>query len=146
MVNIPLHAVADPVQLPDRVHAYRNLNKKGPNGEPVWSVRDAATNKVLAHVHHIAIADVVTTVRAAGQARVRRESRKNVHAWLVGRPITVDQLPHVDPVAVTYNPYTNSAFMAAGNPVHDLDHALLDSRGCHGWLASDSDLFAIGVR
>jgi hypothetical protein len=51
-----------------KVDVYYNLHKK------VWSVREKATGLV----------DVTFKVSAAGNAKVRAEGRKNVHAWITG--------------------------------------------------------------
>jgi hypothetical protein len=134
---IPMTHEARPEELPDLVHAYRNLNRRGPNREPIWSVRGAKSGRVIAHSHVVALANVSTTIRAAGVARVRREQRKNVHAWLVGTPVLADSLPPTNSFLVSYNPYTDATFIDDdGQPVTTLDFAILNEQGCHGWATS----------
>tara|TARA_R100001594_G_scaffold84532_1_gene119055 strand:+ start:1132 stop:1626 length:495 start_codon:yes stop_codon:yes gene_type:complete len=48
------------------------------------SVRDAKTKKVFAHSTVVALKDVTFTVQPAGRDKVRRENKKNVHAWVRG--------------------------------------------------------------
>tara|TARA_R110000851_G_scaffold331869_1_gene506771 strand:- start:153 stop:545 length:393 start_codon:yes stop_codon:yes gene_type:complete len=59
-----------------RVEVYWNLHKK------CWSVRHKG--KVIAHQQAVDLKDVTWVVQPAGNARVRREKRKNVHAFARG--------------------------------------------------------------
>ena len=68
-----------------------------------------------------AIADAEELFVNAGQAKVRAEGRKNVHATLSGNLMTnLDSLPHGDNAEfATYNPYKNDTFVDkyTGEPV-----------------------------
>lgn len=98
---------ATPGQL---VEVYRNLH----TGR--WSVRDAASGRVVAHADAVTLADARFTVREGGRQRVLRERRKNVHAWIAGRLSAVG--PEEKAVRVGYNPYRAATFTdAAGTPV-----------------------------
>jgi hypothetical protein len=106
---------ADPVVLPVRVRVYRNLNAtSGMPGERVFSVQDAATRRVVAHVSRIRLVDVRFIVSLAGQARVRREHRKNVHAFVEGTPVPwVEVGEAAVGRMVRYDPYVLDGFVDA---------------------------------
>jgi len=64
-----------------RVSVYFNLHKK------VWSVRadeGAEKGRVIAHAEHVTLRNARGKVSAAGRAKVLREGRKNVHAFMRG--------------------------------------------------------------
>jgi hypothetical protein len=117
----------------DRVEVYRNLN----NG--THSIR--RNGKVVKHLQHhqsIFLKDVKFAVQPAGREKVRREGKKNVHAFVRGTVIlpstmngTTDEFKKKMPYVVTYNPYhmehfgTNintSATDEKGRPYTKLDH------------------------
>ena len=96
----------------DKVRVYWNLHKK------CWSVQDRKTGRVIRHVTTCVISDAKFVVRKAGQAKVRREGKKNVHAFAVGTVIEYRFTPDtarsfmLDTCkAVTYNPYVNDTFV-----------------------------------
>lgn len=130
MRRFPVLEAAGPEDLPERVRVYRNLNRRGPAGEPVYSVVDVATGRVVAHVMRIRLREVVFRVGLAGRARVRREKRKNVHAGLVGRPCATTGA--VLPCRAWYDPYTVDTFVDRDDPsmpVLAACEALLDESG-----------------
>ena len=96
----------------DRVEIYRNLN----NG--THSIR--RNGKVVKHLEHhqsIFLKDVKFVVQPAGREKVRREGRKNVHAFVRGTVImpstmncTTDEFKEKMPLCVTYNPYQMEHF------------------------------------
>lgn len=99
-----------------RVRVYWNLHKK------MYSVQDAKTGRVIHHTTAISLQDCKLSIRKAGQARARREGRKNVHAFVTGTYHTLGsnfkQASYVDGARkVTYNPYENDTFMREGEPV-----------------------------
>ena len=86
-----------------KVDVYFNLHKK------TWSVRQAG--KVVGHTDQIHIKNAQYVVSQKGNERVRREKKKNVHAFVRGY---VDKLPYMmadDIKLVSYNPYKNSSFV-----------------------------------
>ena len=86
-----------------KVEIYFNLHKKK------WSVRQ--DGKVVQHTNFIQIREPQYVVRQKGKEKVRREKRKNVHAFVRG--YVEDRLP-VFPsrnTFVTYNPYKNDSFV-----------------------------------
>ena len=99
------------------VRVYWNLHKG------CWSVQDRKTGRVVKHVEAWTLADVKFTVRPAGRDKVRREGKKNVHAFAAGRFSLKNGLASIVKGArkVTYNPYVNETFVFAetGEPVTD---------------------------
>jgi len=112
--------------LPLKVRVYFNLHKR------VWSVQDARTRRVIAHVDSLALWGVTFKVSQAGRARAVQEGRKNVHAFACGywdrkAPVEARQ----DGTAVTYNPFRAGTFVTADEarqPVHGASLALLTGR------------------
>ena len=96
---------------------YWNLHKKK------WSLQDRKTGRVQQHVTAFTMYDAKFVVRPAGQAKVRREGKKNVHAFAAGRFSLKNGLAayHKGARKVTYNPYVNETFVFAetGEPVTD---------------------------
>jgi|TARA_R110000744_G_scaffold8131_1_gene27410 hypothetical protein len=86
-----------------KIEVYFNLHKK------TWSVRQSG--KVVQHTDFICVRDPQYVVRQTGKEKVRREKRKNVHAFVRG--YVENRLP-VFPkknTFVTYNPYKNDSFV-----------------------------------
>ena len=103
-----------------KVRMYWNLHKK------IWSVQDCKTGRVTDHVTALTLADAKFVVRKAGQERVRREGKKNVHAFAVGHISLMNGVATcMTGRPVTYNPYKNDTFVFADTdePVTDT-HAI----------------------
>ena len=94
-----------------RTYVYFNLQRR------VWSERQAG--KVIGHPRFIWLRDARFLVGKAGQARVRAEGRKNVHAGISGVNLFHDDAYEGEAVLVTYNPYQNDTFVMVngGDPV-----------------------------
>ena len=113
------------------VDVYRNLHKD------TWSVRDRSTGLVVDHQDHVMIKDAQFIVQPAGRARVLREQKKNVHAFVRG---VVEALPRVTTfdtpcdVQVKYNPYKADHFYEAetGEAVSEAPIVVLDTQGA--WI------------
>ena len=103
------------IELAQEVEIYRNLN----NG--MWSIRDAKTKQILAHATAVSLHEPTFHVQPAGRDRVRRERRKNVHAYVKGRYI----MPYLAPPTewddqyqeATYDPYNNEYFVVDDAPI-----------------------------
>jgi hypothetical protein len=109
-----------------RVYVYYNLHKH------LFSVRALEgenKGRVVAHVKHISLEDVVFKVSKAGRARVLREQRKNVHAGARGTWVVGANEPH-SLTQVTYNPYLYSTFVQADTlePVYNASYAYLHDK------------------
>lgn len=119
---------ANPQVLPARVFVYRNLHRHGPHGEPIYSVRDVATGRVVAHTPSISLRDVEFVVSPAGRDRVRCERRKNVHAGVRGVPVA-HQCGALR--QARYNPYDCDTFVDrdSGDVLRVAALAVVDSSG-----------------
>ena len=99
-----------------RVEVYWNLHKL------CWSVRaldGPDKGRVIQHTQSLQIKDCTMAVQPAGNARVRREKRKNVHAFIRGTLVSRHPLPPFnDSVCVTYHPYLHDSFMQYHPDVH----------------------------
>lgn len=110
------------------VEVYRNLHKK------CFSIRHKG--KVIDYVkddEELHLTDVTFRVQPAGCARVRREKRKNVHAYVRGiiSPRSYPQVKDHKVInmcneVVTYNPYTMVSFQGSldGTPIYEAHHAI----------------------
>ena len=93
-----------------RVEVYWNLHRNQ------WSVRACKTGKIIAHVSSIVLEDVRWVVQPAGNERVRREGKKNVHAFARGTVVDSSTYNHGwsrdnSWTEVTYNPYVDRHFV-----------------------------------
>ena len=92
-----------------RLYVYWNLHKQ------TWSVRQSG--KIVAHTDTIYLKDCRFLVGKAGQSRVRREGKKNVHAGVSGYLAMYAEFHKAErPVAtpkcwVMYNPYKHDTFI-----------------------------------
>ena len=94
-----------------RVYVYWNLHRK------LWSVRQSGL--IVDHAGLLSLRDCKFLVGKAGQARVRREGKKNVHAgvsgYLLTDPCSVDRMVwngfYDKQVWVMYNPYKHEMFV-----------------------------------
>jgi hypothetical protein len=103
--TLPLPLLTAPVEV------YRNLNAKGPGY--TYSIRQKG--KVIAHLQTVTLRDCTFVVQLGGRDRVRREKRKNVHAYIKGYLCDTGSAS----VRLTYDPYTHDTFVTkqGGAPV-----------------------------
>ena len=93
-----------------RVDVYRNLRANK------YSIRHKG--KVIAHASNVTISQPEFVVSSAGRERVRREGRKNVHAFVRGELIGVNEETILDVTPnISYNPYTHETFQRNGKPI-----------------------------
>ena len=96
-----------------RVEVYWNLHKH------LFSVRALEgpnKGRVISHSHGITLTDVKFAVQPAGRERVRREGKKNVHAFVRGRVANSgfeDCHEDFNDEKITYNPYIYDTFVNA---------------------------------
>ena len=101
-----------------RVEVYRNHTKD------CWSIRHKGI--VIAYSLRVAIENPVFVVQPAGHARVLKEKRKNVHAFVRG---TLIHMPYIClnrfKKLVKYNPSKHGFFYDADTdqPVYDAEFA-----------------------
>lgn len=93
------------------VEVYRNVNKKG----VMYSIRQGGY--VVAHATEVILLNAEFIVKEAGQKRVRKTKRKNVHAWVRG-----DLVKKLEPsennkirAKVIYNPKKHDNFVLKNN-------------------------------
>lgn len=99
------------------VQVYRNLN----NGK--WSVRSKKTKKVIGHTDALSLLNPVMKVQKGGRARVLKEKRKNVHAFIEGRlraPLINRDVIKSTFIEISYNPYLKDSFYEV-NSMKDVD-------------------------
>ena len=108
------------------VDIYFNLRKH------CLSVR--SKGKVVSHLDSVAVNNPRFVVNAAGRARVLKEKRKNVHAFVRGEAYPVDipceyfhKLTTMRWKMIKYNPYKFSSFVLAcgETPVSTADIAII---------------------
>ena len=89
----------------DRIRAYYNLHRK------CFSVQDYQTGLVSEHTDKLFVTNAMFVVRESGNKKVKREGKKNVHAFVNGirhdKPIDTN---HCNNYEVKYNPYTMDFF------------------------------------
>lgn len=100
-----------------RVEAYWNLHKD--------CVSYRSSGGRIQHAEIVELADVALAVQPAGNAKVRRDRRKTVHAYVRGRLVATGSLIPGDAIEVTYNPYLNDTFVRVdtGQPVIHAERA-----------------------
>ena len=113
-----------------KIEVYFNLHKK------TWSVRQSG--RVVGHTNYIQVKNPQYVVSQKGNERVRREKKKNVHAFVKGllcnpREQWSNRLPyHYD--EVTYNPYKYDSFVFADTrkPIFHAKFVDMDIGPCAG--------------
>ncbi len=103
-----------------KVEVYFNLHKK------CWSVRQAGVPVV--HTDFVEIKDPQFVVQQVGNARVRCEKKKNVHAFVRGYLTERVGIFPKNQKLVTYNPYKHTSFVERGSdePICSAQYAVLD--------------------
>jgi|TARA_X000001388_G_scaffold57068_1_gene42304 hypothetical protein len=116
----------------DKIEVYRNLHKN------CFSVRHKG--KVVGYLHdneQLALTNVTFAVQPAGRAKVLRENKKNVHAFVRGEYVGFEnnltnnlyfgKFEDLDFYAVSYNPYKSDKFVVkeTGKPIESNSEALI---------------------
>ncbi len=113
-----------------KVDVYYNLHKH------LFSIRSRKTGLVIAHRETVTLTNCTFVVQKAGQAKVRKENKKNVHAFVRGnwckwadKGISERRLHdnNLEIRGAKYNPYFNDTFVDAVTkaPVHKADYVHL---------------------
>ena len=95
---------------------------------------DKKTRLVIAHVNYIHLDNVKFVVSAKGVARIRREKRKKVVAFVEGdyNPIGLVQGHEKQGWSQAYfNPYKVDTFMVGYEPIHEADKVYIVGRSIH---------------
>ena len=108
-----------------KVEVYKNLHQN------CWSVRNNKTGRVIDYVDSIHIEDATLVVRPAGRARVLKEHKKNVHAFIKGTINNVLYKRVRGLRQITYDPYKYSSFIVSDTkePVHTATNVFFTSNG-----------------
>ena len=129
----------------DKIEVYRNLHKD------CFSVRHKGI--VIDYLHdneQLALTNVKFVVQPAGRAKVLRENKKNVHAFVRGEYVGFEnnltnnlyfgKFEDLDFYAVSYNPYKSDKFVVkeTGKPIESNSEALI--RGGKVLLYQDNRL------
>lgn len=129
----------------DKIEVYRNLHKN------CFSVRHKG--KVVGYLYdneQLALTNVKFVVQPAGRAKVLRENKKNVHAFVRGEYVGFEnnltnnlyfgEFEDLDFYAVSYNPYKSDKFIVkeTGKPIESNSEALI--RGGKVLLYQDNRL------
>jgi hypothetical protein len=103
-----------------KVEVYFNLHKK------CWSIRQSGASVI--HADFVEIKEPQFVVQQGGNARVRREKRKNVHAFVRGYLTERVGIFPKNQKLVTYNPYKHTSFVERGTdkPICNAEYAVLD--------------------
>jgi hypothetical protein len=124
---------------------YRNLNVPK-NQDEKWSVLDRTTRRVNGIISSALVKDVRFVVQPAGHARVVKEGRKNVHAFVRGNLIESplesgrvfdrffkDENPNLSMTKVSYNPYKANHFVRedTGEAIHEADMVWITPSGVY---------------
>ena len=89
----------------DRIRAYYNLHRM------CFSVQDYKTGLVIEHTDKLFMTNAMFVVRKSGNERVKKEGKKNVHAFVNGiRQPKWQNTDHCNNYEVKYNPYTMDFF------------------------------------
>lgn len=120
-----------------RVEVYWNFHKK------IWSVRHKG--KIIHHARIVMMGVSDFTVQPAGNARVRREKVKNVHAFVRGElvystraSVNLDMPVNDGWRKVTYDPYKNKTFVFkdTGEPIKRAETIIMDADTKSVWAFS----------
>lgn len=110
-----------------RVRVYYNLHKK------CLSVMDKKTRRVIDHVDSIQLENVKFIVSAAGLARLRRQQRKSVIAFVEGDIIKEYGERGNDKgwSRVYFNPYVVDQFMVGDEPIYEVDLVYIEDKNIY---------------
>ena len=84
---------------------------------------------VVRHLDYFEIQDCVLRVQPAGKDKVRKEKKKNIHAYVQGMPCGSMGGKSYQIGEATYNPYKYDSFVMVdtGEPIYEADHIWLGS-------------------
>jgi hypothetical protein len=123
-----------------RVEAYWNLHKRCYSVRALENWSDwIKKGRVIAWAFYLELDDVKFVVQPAGRERVRREGKKNVHAFIRGKygsstgyikksddwdRVVAEHAPHI-----TYNPFKHETFVTVGKqePIYVATKVQLDT-------------------
>lgn len=104
------------------IKVYFNLHKKA------FSIQQGGI--VVQTVAYIDMQDVTFHVQPAGNAKVRKQKRKNVHAYVKGYLAPDNRYVSIEKIGeITYNPYKYKTFVwkETEDPVDSVEYITLDA-------------------
>jgi hypothetical protein len=109
--------MVDPIGL--RAQVYYNLHKHCLSLVPLQGYGKGRVQ----HAEQLVLKDVRFAVQPKGRERVLQEQRKNVHAFVRGQIVSINQPPQTSVSSwtpISYNPYKYATFVNANSfePVH----------------------------
>jgi hypothetical protein len=104
-----------------RVEVYKNIR----TGK--YSARSTRTGVVIAREDVIMLKNVTFAVQPAGREKVRKEKKKNVHAFVRGELDVLDPKDFNTPVY--YNPYLVDNFMVGDKEIFEAPAVILNQEG-----------------
>ena len=112
------------------VEVYRNLHTGS------WSIRSSKTGLVIDHADQVHLTGAKLVVQPAGRAKVLREKRKNVHAFIRGERVPMAADPQPADQQVSYNPYKCGSFVikSTGEPITEAGSVTLTAEG-HAYIS-----------
>jgi hypothetical protein len=104
-----------------KVFVYFNINLSDKLKTPYFSIKDLSTGRVIGHETSFMVKDATFKVSLAGNERVNKEGKKNVHAGVVG--YLVHEEPRTLSTPVSYNPYKYKSFVKVSDetPIYSAD-------------------------
>ncbi len=91
------------LNLGDTCKVYRNLNNQRFS---VVATSGDHKGKVVAHTDSILLSEVKFKISEASRKRALRESTRNVHAFAIGKVVSLTSQPHNPKmISVTYHPF-----------------------------------------
>jgi len=124
-----------------KVYIYRNLGPKFKN-TTMYSLKDTKTGRVADRRPAVLVEDVTFKVSKAGQARVRREQKKYVHAGVQGTVMPLETIHSFEVtmqgqwIPVYYNPYKVDTFIRKDTlePIHTAKRAYIGEHGIYAQI------------
>jgi hypothetical protein len=112
-----------------RAQVYYNLHKHCLSVVPL----EGEGKGRVQHAEQIVLSDVKFSVQPKGRERVLNEQRKNVHAFVRGQIVSINQSPQAQVsnwIPVTYNPYKYTSFVKAATfePVYAADEVWIKGK------------------
>lgn len=111
--------------LGQRVRVYYNLHRL------CLSVMDKKSRLVIAHTPIIHLTNCRFIVSAAGLARVRREKRKSVIAFVEGDYTAMSCEQTGEWKRVYFNPYKVDQFMMDDNPIEEASSVIIKNKSIY---------------
>ena len=118
-----------------KVRVYYNLHKK------TWSVQKYIKGKgwrISHHTNKLLLKNAEFKVYKSGQDKVRKEKKKNVHAYVIGEEIKgeyqvvdallVHKIKLRENHEIYYNPYKVDQFQLDNQPIYKAEYVWMENR------------------